>query len=252
MWRMRTILPWLALSAAASTSCGADERFYIVQNQVPGSGCLISTTRTVYNGEGTMDVALVDESTPYGYVLFPLVANEYPATGGSGAPEGNRLFVRAFRVQVEAGDGAPARIFELFDRLANNEQTRPMVAYQEAWAATLDPGGVLSASVGVIPGALARQIRDAGVLENAATIPLLVKVRAVGERPDGEVESKEFVYPIKVCLSCLISDLRPCPYTPRNRGNFCNISQDDPVDCCSAGTELVCPASTPAVIPPAN
>lgn len=243
---MRAILLGLVAAAGLSAGCGQDERFFIVQNQVPTGGCIITPNVDVYRGEGTMDVELVSSTSTFGYVLFPLLQNDFPSTGGGGAPEANRLFVRAFRVRVEPGDGAPARVFELFDRLAGSDQTRPLIEYQEPWAGTLEPGGRLPAGVGVIPAELARQLRATRVLDTAQTVPLTVRVRAVGQRSDGEIESKEFVYPIEACQGCLIADLRPCPYMPLRTGNACNISQDSMVDCCSAGVELTCPANSAA------
>ena len=200
---MRTISVVAAALVGLVGGCGADSgRFVILQNQVPeAGGCTISTQRDIYRGEGRLDTGLVDKEQPFAYRLFPLLQNMYPANGMAGASEPNRLFVRAFRVRVEAGDGAPQKVFDLFDKLAGNG----LVEYQEPWAATIDPGGgLLAAGVGVVPGELARQIQATGVLDNLPTIPLLVHVRAVGERRDGEVESDEFVYPIRVCDGCLI------------------------------------------------
>ena len=226
----------ILLGACNETDSGG--RFFIVQNQVPEGKCVINTTRTLYRGEGSLDVDLVGATAGFAYELFPLIQNDYPSLGAAGQPEPNRLFVRAFRVRVEPGAGAPARVVELMDRLAGSDATRALVEYQEPWAATIEPGGgLLAAGVGVIPGELARQIRSLRVLDGGQTIPINARVRAVGQRRDGEVESEEFVYPIKLCQGCLISSLNVCPFAPVNAGNPCNVAQDAPVDCCQDGTD---------------
>jgi len=250
MREMRTIR-LVAATALAVLFGGCDEgdsggRFFIVQNQVPSGSCVVSTTRSIYRGEGALDVDLVGASG-FAYQLFPLIQNDFPSTGGGGQPEPNRLFVRAFRVRVEAGAGAPAKVVELMDRIAGGEGTRALLEYQQPWAATIDPGGgLLAAGVGVVPTELARQIAGLRVLGDGQTVPINVRVRAVGVRREGEVESQEFVYPIEVCQGCLIANLRPCPYAPTNIGNPCNVAQDTAVDCCQDGTELVCPSIPPA------
>jgi hypothetical protein len=246
---MRTISLAAAALAVLVGSCNESSsggRFFIVQNQVPDARCVINTGRTIYRGEGGLDVQLVGTSG-FAYTLFPLIQNDYPSSGGAGAPEANRLFVRAFRVRVEAGAGAAAKVSELIDRLGSADATRALVEFQEPWAATIDPGGgLLAAGVGVIPGELARQIRNLRVLDNGQTTQLNVRVRAVGQRRDGEVESEEFVYPIRVCEGCLIASVKTCPSTPVNFGNPCNPAQDSAVDCCLDGAELHCPATPPA------
>jgi hypothetical protein len=241
---MRTILGGVAVAALLAGCGGETGRFYIVHNLVPQAGCVITTDRTLYRGEGLLDVSLVGSGDRPAYELFPLLQNDYPAATGAGnPPQPNRLFVRAFRVWSGPGDGAPQRVFQLYGTLANSEQTRSLIEFQQPWAATIEPGGgLLAAAVDVIPGELARQLRDTGVMDNGAMVPLEVRVRAVGERLDGEVESQEFVYPLKACLGCLVGTVRPCPFMPARRGNACNIAQDATVDCCSAGAELTCPA----------
>jgi hypothetical protein len=236
----------LAVLLGACDESDSGGRFFVVQNQVPEAKCTIPTTRTIYRGEGMLDVDLLGGGT-FAYELYPLLQNDYPSTTGAGAPQPNRMFVRAFRVRVEAGAGAPPKVTELIDRLASSDATAGLVEYQEPWAANIEPGGgMLAAIVGVVPAELARQIRNSRVLDGGQTVRLNAKVRAVGARRDGEVESGEFVYPIQICQGCLIANVRPCPYAPVNLGNPCNVAQDSSVDCCQDGTDLVCPSIAPA------
>jgi hypothetical protein len=238
---MRTLL--LAMTTAwLASSCGDSGRFFIVQDQVPARGCVVTTERTVYQGEGLLDLALVGGDDAFAYQLFPLIQNDYPSAGGNNSTEPNRLFIRAFRVRLEAGDGAPAAVSTFIDQTGAAPLTQPMVEFQEPWAGTIEPGGgLLAAAVGVIPSGLARAIRSKQLTANGP-INLKARVRAVGQRRDGDVESSEFVFPIKVCEGCLIANLRECPYTATNLGNACNIAQDAVVDCCQAGASLTCPA----------
>jgi hypothetical protein len=244
---MRTLLVVAVALAGLLSACSGDTgRFFIVQNQVPQAGCVVTTERTVYQGEGVLDISLVDEGSAFAYELFPLIQNDYPTSGTPNAPEPNRLFVRAFRVRIEAGAGAPQKIVDLFDRLTSSAQST-LVDFQQPWAATIDPGGgLLAAAVGVIPGELARQLRATKVLDASPSVSVMARVRAVGQRRDGEVESQEFVFPISICQDCLVANLRMCPYTPVNLGNACNVAQDAMVDCCFNGGQRICPATAPA------
>jgi hypothetical protein len=232
---------------ALLSGCGNDSRLFIVQNQVPTASCEVNTNRTLYQGSGFLDVALVDGAAPFAYELFPLLENDYPGSAAGGA-QSNRLFVRAFRVEVEAPEGVPAAIGDLFARLDSTDEMRSIIKYQTPWAGTIDPGGgLMAADVGVVPAELARRIRATKVLDTVPSFNINARVKAVGQRRDGDVESAEFVYPIRVCQGCLISgypNLAACPFTTPvvNQGNPCNISQDGFVDCCQAGVELICPA----------
>jgi hypothetical protein len=227
------------LLGACSNDSGG--RFFIVQNQVPQAGCVINTNRTIYEGEGTLDLSLVGNDT-FAYLLFPLIQNDFPAVGMAGAPEPNRMFVRAFRVVVEPGAGAPGKVNDLFAHLGDTSPA--LLEFQEPWAATIEPGGgLLAAGVGAIPGELARQLLNTHVLDTIPRVPLTIRLRAVGKRQDGELESDEFVYPLKACDGCLANVVGTCPHASVNLGNPCNPAQDAPVDCCQAGAELVCPAT---------
>ena len=239
---MRTT--WVAITALVGLvpACGGDSgRFFIVQNQVPQAGCVVTTQRDIYRGEGILDASLAPLAGQWAYVLFPLIQNNYPNASGMGAPEPNRLFVRAFRVVVEPGAGAPQAVLNVFGNLSNANPA--LLQFQEPWAASLDPGGgLVAASVGVVPAELVRQIQGTGVLSTMDTIPLTVRVRAVGQRSLGDVESDEFVYPIEVCQNCLVGTVAACPFKAANPGNACNVAQDAVVDCCTTSGMLTCPA----------
>jgi hypothetical protein len=226
---------------AVLAGCGdAGERFFIVQNQVPEGGCVIPGAKSaLYRGSGRLDVGLVNASAVTGYRLFPLLQNDLPALGQAGGTEPNRLSLREFRVHLELAPGAPQALVDLFA----SPYLAPYLAYSQPWSGTLDPGGgTLAAGVTVVPAEVARQIDATGVLDTLSSVGLTARVRAIGDTLDDTFESREFVYPISACKYCLVSYLASCPYDPVNTGNLCNVAQDDPVDCCSDGASLVCPA----------
>jgi hypothetical protein len=232
--------------AFVSMGCGEESRFFIVQNQVPGEGCTIPAQKTaVYRGDGRIDVALVSAENAFAYELFPLLQNDLPASGRSGSPEPNRLVIRGFRVAVALDSAAPAAR-QVFDDLAADETNRHLLAYEEPWSGTLEPGGgTKSAAVGVFPAELARRLRDTGYFngEGMRELRASVTVRALGGRPGGDLETPEFRYPLRLCQGCLMAFAGSCPLAERRfAGNACNVAQDQPVDCCLEGERMRCPA----------
>ncbi len=70
-------------------------------------------------------------------------------------------------------------------------------------------------------------------------------MRAFGNKLGGQIKSDVFTYPIRICDGCLINSITTCPATgPVLQGGVCNPSQDAPVDCYTAGTDLICPATS--------
>jgi hypothetical protein len=241
----------LALAALLSgCETGDNPQFFIFQNQVPSGNCSISANKGVYRGEGLLDVAVLPEGTATGYILHPLLQNDFPQVAGTG-PEPNRLRMRGFQVRIEPAPAVPDAVSKLFTRLGNDARLRTLIEYEEPWSGSVAPGGVASASVVVVPGDLARQIRDTGALATLTHLTLFAKVRALGERQGGQtLRTEEFVYPIRVCQGCLVASLRACPYAPVNLGNPCNVAQDDPVDCCTEGGTTICPSRAVAITAP--
>jgi hypothetical protein len=243
----KTMGAWASAACAAvlSASCSdGSERFFVVQNQVPEAGCVIPGARgTLYRGSGTLDVGLVSANALVGYRLYPLLQSDLPALGESGGTEPNRIALRELRVRLEPGPGAPQELLDLFAA----PELQPYLSYGEPWSGTLEPGGgTLSASVTVVTGEVARAIRASGMLDTLSHVPLTARVRAVGDTLSDAIESREFVYPIKACQYCLVSNLGACPVAPVNTGNACNIAQDNRVDCCSNGQAFICPSVAPA------
>jgi hypothetical protein len=233
-----TFLPLTLLAAACDLP---PHQFFIVQNQVPKTGCVISNDSAVYRGDGMMDVRLVSATASEGYGVFPLVKNDLPA-GAAGEAANNRIELRAFDVDVVAIGTLPANTGALMKSLDGD----PLLHFRLPWSGVIDPGGGLkSAHVSAVSGELARRIRDTGDLsQNGSYLQLGARIRVAGDR-SGPVTSDTFIFPIRVCDGCLIGNVAICPFSaaPTNVGNACNVAQDDVVDCCTSGDTLTCPPS---------
>lgn len=235
----------LTLCALAQLSCGGGSgEFYIVQNQVAGAGCVIPAGKTnLYQGEGILDIR-VPARGDGAYLLFPLLQNDL-AQEGEGGVEPNRISLSGFEVDLQVTD-ASAAVRDFFAALASDPASTPLVRYQSAWSGSVDPGGgTVSAATSVFPAETARRLRDASLLADGSTARLKVLVRAVGQKRTGRIKSDVFSYPIQVCDGCLIKSISPCPASaPVATGGACNPGQDAPVDCCTQGASLICPATS--------
>jgi hypothetical protein len=235
-----------SIMSTLGLSCGTPPgQFVIIQNQVPvGGGCAIPAAITnSFRGVGELDVRLVQANAPFGYALFPVMKNNLPPSEDS--TDLNRIKVDSFDVDISLPEDAPeGPIRTLFDDL---EVRRPdLLHYSVLFNASVSSGGGnTSAFLDAIPAELAREIRNTAVLQTTAFAYVTTTIHARGQT-DGKrsVRSDPFVYPVRVCEGCLIASVSPCPVTtaPANTGNACNVAQDDPVDCCSVGTGLVCPS----------
>ena len=230
----------IAIAALAGVGCGGPTgTFYVVQNQVAGPGCTIPGTEgALYLGQGTLDVRA---SSGPGYLLFPLLKNDLPAEGGGGA-EPNRIALDGFEVDLKIVDG-PDAAFEVFGQVAADPATAALLRYRESWSGSVSPGGgTTGAATTVFPAEAARLLREAGALANASA-RIEVRVRASGRTLSGGLKSDPFTFPLRVCDGCLINSISACPAkAPVLRGGVCNPGQDELVDCCTEGADLICPA----------
>jgi hypothetical protein len=233
----------LALGAAVFAllgGCGTPpNQFFIVQNQVEKEGCRIDTDRTVYRPVGQMDVRLVQPGASAGYVVFPLLQNDLPEE--ESGPQQNRIVLKSFIVDLEPITSLPPGLAALFEDIEANDPS--LLHFREATSGSVGPGGdLIAGSVVAISAELARRIRDVGELKTISSAQLGARIRAVGSRGTGDIESDEFFYPIEICDGCLIARVDSCPFTSApNMGNACNVAQDGIVDCCTMGSTLLCP-----------
>jgi hypothetical protein len=244
MSRARHVV-FAALALAAGpfvVGCGQDEgQFVILQNQVPQAGCVIpGELSKSYRGAGVLDVGLVRDGASAGYLLFPLLQNNYPKRSTGADP--NRLRLKGAHVSVRAVD-VPDAVTAMLDQLAASADGQRFLDYDEPWSGTVDSGGgTLPMGLDAFPAELARRIRALGVLQKQTRLRFMLGVRAIADGPDGTLKSDEFDYPLDLCEGCLVTSAPACPAMPTAMGNACNVAQDDAVDCCVAGTALACPA----------
>jgi hypothetical protein len=249
--RSRTLASSLFLLACTVAACGrVPGQFEILQNQAPTAGtCEITTDRTVYRGSGTLDLALVSPGQESAYVLFPLVINNLPGAT-AGGPDGNEIDIHSFAIDINTTKQSylPPKVQDLFNTLNQTPGSSDyaLLHYSQPWAVTVSSGGGLAAtSVNAFPVALAQRVLATGdVNGSSASMTVNAHVRVFGSTTTQDMESDPFDYPINVCNGCLVRNVLPCPYTsaPVLTGNVCNLSQDEPVDCCSLNGNLVCPA----------
>ncbi len=240
------LLATALVSLAACVDNSADAPLLILRNIVPGEGCVIDPAATAFRTSGQIETLAGN-----GYVFTPLLRNDLTVV--SGEPIGPKtIFLTGAHIELSfvdedlfpAGDVATldARGLTRFDRLLSG---------------AIDPGGgtvaigfelvpaeLLALVDGILPAASATDPAPATVID--------ARIQVYGTRGGDEVNSNWFNYPIDVCRGCLTSYVGPCDtlandFMPSG-GGVCNTFQDSGVDCCSIGTELVCPAM--AVAPP--
>jgi len=246
----RAALAVFVLVACGFAACGRiPGQFEIVQNQQPSGGCAIDTSETLYRGDGTLDLQLVQAGGRSAYLMFPLVRNNLPASSGDG-PDANQIQMHSFAVDIGPSEfGAlPPNVAMLFDSLTKAQRDSAdyaLLHYSVPWSATLGSGGGSAATlVGAFPIDLARRVAATGDVGGARTSMIVnAHVRAFGSTDTQDLESDPFDFPIYVCSGCLVGNVLTCPYMsePANTGNPCNVAQDNFVDCCSLNGALLCP-----------
>jgi hypothetical protein len=243
--------PWatFALSTVvlALGGCGrVPGQFEILNDQVPQPGCVIGTDQMIYQGEGVMDISLVQTGARSGYVVFPLMKNNLPAAV-TGEIDTNLIVLSSFAVDISLIGSAPPQTAALFAALeSGNDPTdgRNLLHFREPWSGSIQSGGgLLPAGVDAFPVELAHRISATGEIGLSPSLMANLKIRAFGKTATQDMESDPFDFPISICSGCLVANVQACPYAskPTNTGNVCNVAQDDPVDCCTLNGSLICP-----------
>ena len=239
------------LLAVGLVACGrVPGQFEILQNQVPQPGCLISGDEgNVYRGDGQLDLSLVGGASTSAYFVFPLVKNNLPGATGGG-PDGNQIDVHSFAVDIGPSPYGilPPKVQELFNALnaaGPGSADYSLLHYSLPWAASIaSGGGTVATLVGGFPVDLAGRVLATGEVGASASAMLVnVRIRVFGSTNTQDLESDPFDYPLYVCSGCLIANVLPCPFNgaAANKGNECNVAQDNFVDCCSLNGQLFCP-----------
>jgi hypothetical protein len=218
-------LVWILLSVTACVASGGDEGFNIVNNRAPAAGCTIST------GGGIVGRGVIDQDSLNPYVFTPEIISRISADG----TEAQRtIVIQGAKVEVTA-PGGPT--------LTNNKFT-------SLFAASIPPGGTITAAFDITTAAILSQIQVSG----AERVQLLAKITPFGELGGSDVDGVEFEYPISVCASCVAPSLGTCPLmfgtTIVNQANPCNSSQDGFVTCCMQNGVKICPGVADTEPPP--
>jgi hypothetical protein len=234
------------VAGATVAGCGGPTgQFFIIHNQVPEAGCVVPADKSApYRGEGILDVRVPSALADTAYELFPLLENDLPAEAGDGV-QPTRIALSGFDIDITFVDGSAAAT-AFFTAMAADPAMGPLVRYQAPWSGSVDAGGgVTSALTNGFPNQLAKSLRDGKVLADGSYLRVDVNVRAFGNTLSGSVKSDVFTYPMRVCDGCLINSITACPTSgPVLTGGVCNPGQDAPVDCCTQGADLVCPATS--------
>jgi hypothetical protein len=247
--RLSSLLLPSIVFACAFAACGrVPGQFEIVQNQAPHPGCVIDTSQTLYAGNGTLDLALIQSGAESAYLVFPLLRNNLP--GSSGGPDPNRIEVHSFAVDIgQSSYGSlPDGVKSLFGSLEAGGSSSPdyaLLHYSTPWSASVGSGGGLTATlVAAFPVELAARVKATGAVGISRTsMAVNLHVRAFGSTTTQDFESDPLDFPVYVCDGCLVANVLTCPFpsAPANPGNPCNVSQDNFVDCCSLNGDLICP-----------
>jgi hypothetical protein len=226
-------------SGLAAAACGRiPGQFIIVNNQVPQIGCVIPTNDAVYRGQGEVDLQIVNQADQSAYLVFPLLENELP--GSSGGIDPNLITLTGFNVDISGIGPVPAQTATILGDPGN----RSITHYQVPWSGSVPSGGgKVSAAVNGLPVALALLILGTQEIGLNPSVTLDLRVSALGHTPTQSFESDPLDYPVSLCVGCLVANLQSCPFTAmlKNPGNPCNPAQDDIVDCCLTGANLLCP-----------
>lgn len=244
---LRTLLSVsvVAVGGAAAAACveSGDEPVVILQNQLPGEGCVVEgSVSETYLGAGTIEVG-----SPTGYQFTPVAKNfrSEELTGGFSI-----AFVSGVEVDLSFEDPT------LFDAASQVElRNSGLTEFVVPYAAMIDAGGTTSFIVEILPPELLELMAETPQLADAdSSTVVYADVRLVGNLGGDDFQSNTFRYPVQVCNGCLARNLGPCDQLPDVElatGGVCNPLQDFAVDCCESGGSLLCPAvpATPAPTP---
>jgi hypothetical protein len=241
--RFRRLLPLFSVACGLAACGRVPGQFEIVNNQVPAANCSVPVNDNVYQGQGTLDAKLVRGGAGSAYFVFPLLKNN-TAGAGPGEIDANKIVLTSFAVDISVLTAPPA-VTSLVDMLNADPSLSSLLHYQTPWSGSLSSGGgELSAIVAAFPVDLAgRMLGTQGLSVQPSTFVNL-RIRSFGHTTTRDMESDPLDFPVALCDGCLIANTGSCPFSvpPVNTGNPCNVAQDYPVDCCTAGNDLICPA----------
>src|SRR5215471_11048366 len=187
--------------------CGqAPGVFVILRNQVPQAGCVVpGDPSAVYRGTGQLDLGIVTNAATRGYLVFPLLQNNFPGPAAGQTVDGNRIALSSFDVSLTPVIPTPS-----FQGVFDANPT--LVRFNVLTSGSINSGGSFTAqALDAVPAELARRLAVNGGLNVGDSAQVLITLRARGRTVNGEVVSDEFQFPIDVCVGCLIGNVQQCP-----------------------------------------
>lgn len=209
-------LAMLCAAAVAATACTTDggAGFFIVQNNVPGDGCTISSdVGSAFRSKGIVEVDYAS-----GYLFTPVVQSLFQASGDPNVD--HVIFVQGADVSLSFPRG------ELDDR----------PAFRQMFSGSIFPdGGTTSFGFDIIPRPDMDAIGEA-IPEDGGSVLVRADIKMFGTADGEDLTAEPYFYNVEVCRGCLAEFLGPCAELPDgisiDEGGECDVFQDAPVDCC--------------------
>lgn len=228
------LVGWCAILVAWLVGIGAcvenRQSVTILQMQAADDNCMVSSGQS----SNTVQMGRLDiwnaANVPTEYYLFPLVKNNLLSTASTDDVERNQIEIVEAVVELDLGaSGGTAK-------------------FNYPAFITLSPGESAAVQVRAIPSSVSE------VLAGRLTSPgdsqwVRIGVRLRYQHGEYEKETHQVDFPVLVGRYILFPSPEETPgcdsgLVPEQvrEGNGCNIYQDKPIDCCTMGGNLICPA----------
>jgi len=236
--RLASLTSALILVGCASQG---DEGMIVLNNTaVAGSSCMLTGDATqpfVSHGQ-------IYAGATRGYTLTPLIQSRVTIGMTEGAQDllQKTISLRGADVQLTV------KATEILENgvYTTSSTERALPGFSVLFSGSLPPSGTVNVGFEVLTAAQIQNIVVTSGAAPSATLraEVLAEVTIHGDLGGDDVEASPFFFPISVCTDCVVNNLGTCPIltTPRT-GNACNPFQDGVLDCCTSGTELICPAT---------
>lgn len=242
--RRKALLSSIALSMAAlgSGCTDAGEPIFILQNQVPDEGCVISTNQN----QSFLPRGIIDTQSGGGYLFNPLTQNNAVNLDSNDGARIANIFGADVQLVVQSG------VYTDLETQANDESG--LTRFSKRFSGTILPdGGLASFSFTIIDPAMLASL-GAKLGSPDQRIEVVAEVQLFGEMAGGTIKSNTFFFPIDVCNGCMKVSVGDCAALPDGfvplTGGECNPLQDVATECCTAADQsLVCPAAAPTTPP---
>lgn len=230
----------MSLVAVGCADEAGDGALRIIRNEfIDTDTCTITGSSTA----PSRSIGAIEVFSPVDYQITPVVQNY--ATSSSGKYTAQRTaFLEGARVDLEFSDPNVFTAAEL-----TQMQTDGLTKFTSPFAAAVTPDNSTSGMIfSIVPIELLAKISPK-LSVTRPSVTITARMRVFGQMGGGEVQSESFVFPVRVCDSriagtaCVIATVAgACGVATDPRvGNPCNPFQDGPVDCCTSGTNVICP-----------